>query len=346
MSHRDRVDRHRRVSTELALRSDQQLGALLDETQVLGAGIGGTSALLDVRGVPVFAKRVPLTDLERHPDNVMSTANLSGLPAYCQYGVGSPGFGAWRELAANTIDRAVAYWGGSEAMRERLHALAHASASIVLFLEFIPHNLTAWLAAQTAAGRESAAAACALLESQLLATVTVMNGNGLTHFDGHFGNILTDGHRLYLTDLGLATSPRFDLSAQETLFLDHHRTHDIGYAVMRLVNWLVTSVCGVGASDEGGLTERNDYIRACAAGSEPVGAPAGVAAVIRKHAPVAAIMNDFYRDLFTVSRAAPYPAEKIARGLAAGPELDHDRVDRARRRAPSPTIRPSTSAGC
>jgi hypothetical protein len=224
----------------------------------------------------------------------------------------------------------VAYWGGSQAMRERLHALVHASASIVLFLEFVPHSLTDWLAAQTGAGEESAAVACALLESQLLAAVAFMNANGLSHFDAHFGNILTDGHRLYLADLGLANSPRFDLSAQETLFLDQHRTHDVGYAVMRLVNWLVTSVRGVEASAQGGSMQRNDYIRACAAGFEPLGVPARVAAVIRTYAPIAAIMNDFYRDLFAVSRATPYPVEKITRALAELPELDRDRVVRTR----------------
>jgi hypothetical protein len=103
MAHGERVDRHSRVSTELALHSDRQLGALLDQGQALGTGIGGTSALVDVCGIPVFAKRVTLTDQERHPGNVMSTANLFGLPVYCQYRVGSPGFGAWRELAANTM---------------------------------------------------------------------------------------------------------------------------------------------------------------------------------------------------------------------------------------------------
>jgi hypothetical protein len=144
-----------------------------------------------------------------------------------------------------------------------------------------------------------------------------MNSKGLTHFDAHFGNILTDGHQLYFSDLGLATSPRFDLSAQEALFLQDHRTHDLGYAAMRLVNWLVTAFCGVGAPDEGGLRERTEHIRAYAAGSEPGGAPASVAAQIRRYAPVAAAMNDFYRELFSVSRATPYPAEKITRALAA-----------------------------
>jgi hypothetical protein len=352
MAHGERVDGHNIVSTELALRSDRELSVLVDRSQVLGTGIGGTSSLLDVRGIPVFAKRIRLTDLERRPANIMSTANLFGLPACCQYGVGSPGLGAWRELAANTmttnwvlagrteafpllhhwrvlpgvapsseetadIDGAVAYWGGSQAMRGRLHALTGASASIVLFLEFVPHNLTDWLATQTASGEGAITAACALLESELLATVDFMNANGLAHFDAHFGNIVTDGHQLYLTDLGLATSRSFDLSAQEVLFLQDHRTHDAGYTAMRLVNWLVTAFCQVDAPDKGEVRERNEHIRAYAAGSEPGGAPASVAALIRRYAPVAAVMNDFYRELFSVSRATPYPAEKIARALAA-----------------------------
>jgi hypothetical protein len=62
--------------------------------------------VLNIAGAPVFVKRIPLTDLERHPHNVMSTANVFGLPTFCHYGVtanGSPGFGAWRELAANAM---------------------------------------------------------------------------------------------------------------------------------------------------------------------------------------------------------------------------------------------------
>jgi hypothetical protein len=91
------------VSTALALLSDHQLGQLVDAAPTVGAGIGGTSAMLHVGDIPVFVKRIPLTELERQPHNVMSTANLFGLPTFCQYGVGSPGFGAWRELAANAI---------------------------------------------------------------------------------------------------------------------------------------------------------------------------------------------------------------------------------------------------
>jgi len=59
-------------------------------------GVGGDSVVIDVEGVPVFAKRIPLTD--RELANPGSTANLFDVPVYCQYGVVSPGFSAWREL--------------------------------------------------------------------------------------------------------------------------------------------------------------------------------------------------------------------------------------------------------
>lgn len=352
MSQSARVGRYGDVANALALRSDRQLAESLERARVLGSGIGGTSVLLDVDGVPVFAKRIPLTDLERRADNVMSTANLFGLPPSCQYGVGGPSFGAWRELAANVmttnwvlagrtaafpllyhwrvlpgapppgdehadVEAVVRYWDGSPAVRDRLHAVARASAGIVLFQEYIPHNLDDWLAARLAAGPDAATAASAMVESCLLTDVAFMNGQGLMHFDAHFGNILTDGERLYIGDLGLATSPRFDLSEEEAEFLDRNTTHDLGYAVMRLVNWLVTNVCGVRTPPDGIPVRRNEYIRACAAGADPAGAPPAVAAVIRRYAPVAAAMNDFYWDLFGTSRATPYPREEVERAMSA-----------------------------
>ena len=356
MSHAARLARYSEVSSSLALLSDRNLGRLVDDGGSTGSGIGGTSAVVDVAGVPVFVKRVPLTDLERRPGSVMSTANLFGLPVFCQYGVGSPGFGAWRELAANAvttgwvltrrteafplmyhwrvlpgaaalaeeladIEGAVAYWGGSPAVRERISALAGASASVVLFLEYIPQVLRAWLGGQLARGPEAVAAACTMVERSLRARLAFMNGNGLLHFDAHFGNILTDGQRLYFADLGLATSPRFDLSAAESDFVGRHLSHDVCYALTQLVNWLVSNVCGVAAPATGGPVERNDYIRRCAAGAQVVDAPAAVAEMIRRYAPAAVVVNDFYWDLFGKSRATPYPAADIKRAMAAIPDF-------------------------
>ena len=91
------------VATHLSLLSDRRLGEVVAAASPLGSGIGGRSAELDIDGTRVFVKRVPLTDLELRPENVRSTANLFGLPMFYQYGVGSAGFGAWRELAVHTM---------------------------------------------------------------------------------------------------------------------------------------------------------------------------------------------------------------------------------------------------
>jgi hypothetical protein len=67
----DRLDRYATVAGALALLSDRRLAALVEGAELLGTGIGGTSSRLHVDGIPVFVKRVPLTDLERRPENVM-----------------------------------------------------------------------------------------------------------------------------------------------------------------------------------------------------------------------------------------------------------------------------------
>lgn len=349
MSHRARVVRYGDVSSELALLDDRQLGRLVAAAPAVGSGVGGTSALVEIAGAPVFVKRIPLTDLERDPDNVMSTANLFGLPAFCHYGVvavGSPGFGAWREVTANTmttnwvlakqseafalmyhwrvlpgaiplpeehtdIERVVAYWGGSAAVRRRLEALGRSSASVVLFLEYLPHRLDTWLASQLAAGPDAVASACAIVERSLRADVAFMNASGLLHFDGHFRNVLTDGHRAYLADFGLASSTRFDLSDDERDFVARNASHDACYAVRELLNWMVTNIVGIADP-----AARYEYLRRCAGGTSPTGVPETVAELISRHAPAVVIMNDFYWNLFGESRETPYPDQAIAQAMA------------------------------
>lgn len=96
--------RHDRISTLLAARNDDELTTVLRAAPSNDVGVGGDSFVIDVDGLPVFAKRIPITDRElAHPQ---STANLFDLPTYCQYGMyrlAGPSFGAWRELGANMI---------------------------------------------------------------------------------------------------------------------------------------------------------------------------------------------------------------------------------------------------
>lgn len=97
-----RLLRHERVSAALTLLSDAALAGLVAARAEPGAtGIGGHTATLSVAGTPVFVNQVPVTARDlAHPH---STANLFGLPMYCRYGVGSTGFGVWRELAAHRL---------------------------------------------------------------------------------------------------------------------------------------------------------------------------------------------------------------------------------------------------
>lgn len=207
------------------------------------------------------------------------------------------------------VERAVAYWGGGPQVRRRIEALRRSPASLVLFLEYIPRTLHEWLTDQLRAGDEAADRACSLVERELQAGVSFMNHRGLLHFDAHFRNILTDGRRLYFTDYGLALSSRFDLSPSEAEFFDRHRTHDRAYTLSYLVNWLITGLYGYERA------EREALIRACADGKRPPAGPREVTAIVGRHAPLAAVVTDFYGRLQHESREVAYPLAAIRRLL-------------------------------
>ena len=308
-----RLDSYRTVSAALSLLSDRELGDLVNRAEPRGVGIGGPTALADVGGIPVFVKRLPLTDLElRHAG---STANLYDLPVHAHYGVGlvgSAGFGAWRELAVHTmttdwvlagehegfpltyhwrvlphpgqtlsaeLDQAVGYWGPE--VGARIEALKKSTASIALFLEYVPQNLHDWLI-----GQDDLESVCEMVEREMAASVEFMNSRGLLHFDGHFQNILTDGERLYFADYGLAISSRFDLSEEEIAFFAENQDYDRYYTRTHLVMWFAYQL-------------------------RSQGVPPRVATILNRHNDVAAVMKDFYRRFQYESRRTPYPAADL-----------------------------------
>jgi hypothetical protein len=77
MTHNERTARFAQISTALALQSDQELTRLVDGAEQLASGIGGTTLAFELGGHKVFAKRLRLTDLERRPENRMSTKTSS-----------------------------------------------------------------------------------------------------------------------------------------------------------------------------------------------------------------------------------------------------------------------------
>lgn len=342
----NRLQTHALLAEKLAGLSDTALAALVDQATPLHTGIGGSAKLLTFESSQIFVKQIPLTDLERVSTHLQSTANLFDLPLFCQYGLGGcPGFGAWRELAAHVIatnwvlnkdcsnfpllyhwrvlsaskappmdesqrqslNRDVAFWDNSSAVRQRLEAVYEASASLVLFCEYIPQNLLVWLNVQFKAGEAEAAAAIALVETHLGATIDFMNTRGFIHFDAHFENIMTDGRQLYFTDFGLATSTAFALSDAEMTFLTQHRGYDLGRAAVGFMHAISSSYLGSGPWKD----QLREYLHTSSPTVPPV-----VADAVRKWAPVALGFLEFTRKLLSESKHTEFPTATIERLVA------------------------------
>jgi hypothetical protein len=341
----DRIQGHRLISNELEKLSDELLLALLDDAAPTHVGIGVKSCILTIADRHVFVKRLPVTDLEMKRGNVMSTANLADLPLCFHYGIGSPGFGCWRELTANqlatrwvlsgkcgnfsllyhwrvlpapragpmndeqldNLERRVQFWGNSSAVRERFAGLHSHATQIVLFLEFIPQTLLEWIKTQYDRGPEIFRDALAFTEEQLFSTIAFMNGRGLVHFDTHFENVVTDGQRLYFNDFGLALSMEFDLSASEIAFLRRHRDYDQCRASVGFMHAATTAIFGQ-------ENWRENLRSVLQSESIPVSPP--VAATIQKYGPVALAMVEFSHQLMNEDIHTPYPEEHFAQLVA------------------------------
>ncbi|MEU8578124.1 protein kinase family protein [Streptomyces asoensis] len=346
--HAGRVSAYATVGAELALLSDRRLGHAVSAAPSLGSGIGGRSAEMEVAGIRVFVKRVPLTDVELQPEYVRSTANVFDLPLYYQYGVGSAGFGAWRELAAHImttgwalnndcavfpllyhwrvlpdsppagfvdglggVEGAVAHWEGSSAVRRRLEAIGKSSFSLVLFLEHVPQTLAAWLgdSRDAALSKPEGESPYRWVEDALLRGTEFMSARGLVHFDAHFANLLTDGRRVYFADFGLALSRDFELSAQERVFLADHLVYDRSYAPNHLLRHHLPD-------DVRGGSEHRAFLRAWVDGHQPPDVPPDIVGIIDRHAPHALVLDDFHHRLLTQSKRTPFPATEVQRALA------------------------------
>lgn len=163
----------------------------------------------------VFVKSIPMTDTEY--SNMFSTKNLYSLPTYCNYGVGSPGFGVFRELVTcikmtnwvlereiatfplmyhyrvllfskqrKNVDRKwlkeyVACWGKSENVGKYISERINANHKLVLFIEYIPYVLAAWLKENPDKLRKPL--------DDLRSTIAFLRAKEIIHFDAHFHNI-------------------------------------------------------------------------------------------------------------------------------------------------------------
>ena len=331
-AHLDRHRRHEALSARLAELSDDGLGALLAESGAWRTNIhGNQSGAIEIDGAKVFVKKLALTELEAA--NPSSTANMFDLPLFYHYGVGSSGFGVWRELDAclrasawalsgegphfplvhhwrvlrrpapapptpgylARLERGMTFWEQAQAIRARLEAIRAATSSIVLFMEHAPDTLQAWLEARTADQPLDTEAEAAILRiyNQWRAAAAFMNDRGMLHFDLHRENLLTDGERVYVADFGLAICEDFDLAPAERAFFETHRRYDRCYVDRAFTEWLAPE-----------------------ADPRAVLAPA-LLAQLEQCAPVATLFGAFLDALINGSKSTPYPASELEAALAA-----------------------------
>lgn len=333
--HASRLTKYSSLSLTLASLSNKRLKQILAEAKPLHEGIGGKSMLIFIDKTPVFVKKLPLTELETLPQNFMSTANIFDLPLCYQYGVGSAGFRAFRELATHImttswiltgkwvsfpityhwrilkleanettvnswqdIDKYCAYWENSTAIRKRVEGLNAPVAHLFLFLEYVPQNLYEWLSAKIAKGGNTAKSAIKFVDKHIRASTSHMNAEGLLHFDAHFYNILTDGALLYFSDFGLALSSKFDLSKEEFEFLKNHQSYDQACIAVNLLHCIITSLWG---------TEQwESCLRKYLAGSYENVTPV-IRDTINRYGAIALIMDEFFQKLQKESKSTPYP---------------------------------------
>ncbi|GHH95674.1 hypothetical protein [Streptomyces capillispiralis] len=104
-----------------------------------------------------------------------------------------------------------------------------------------------------------------------------------------------------------ALSSRFELAPDEAAFAGRHRGYDRWYTLTHLVNWLAVALHGYGPE------ERRAYVDACARGVPPGDMPPAIAALLVRHASVAAVMGDFTHRFRRESRTTAFPLEAIRR---------------------------------
>lgn len=333
-----RTDEARSVASMLAGLDDADIRTLIDAAVPVGIGIGGTTNTVDIGGTTVFVKQLPLTSIEE-AEPTATTSQLQ-LPFVSHYGIGSPTHAVGRELAAHQLTSEWVYteaadffplllgwritdvkceadlrefdgpasprqWGPHwPQFQTKLAAMKDASKSMVLFLEYVPETLGAWVRTSIAEGR--AATVFPDVVDQLLKATTWMKKHGFQHFDVHPGNILIRDGRLLFTDFGLALHHGFDLTAEEKASMPTHDGFDRDTALMHLFHWTLFEL---------GFTsgpQRLELLRAAAADSttpalDPVRAALGDGTdLIAQHASVAVYITEMFAVLMQDASTTQY----------------------------------------
>jgi hypothetical protein len=318
---KSRIDGYEKASRFLESLTEAELKEFLDRSTKLGSGTGGEVLSSNIDGLPVFIKKIRLTDLERR--HFRSTENLFELPCCYQYGVGSQGFGVWREIASHEmttkwvlegecqnfplmyhfrvlerenltqqelsleereeIDSMVQYWDQSIAVKEKLMAARQAQADVVVVMESLPKTLNTWMKSTENLSKLKK------LECELNLVIAFMQSKGFLHLDAHFHNILSNNDHPYFADFGLALCKEFELSSQEKAFLETHKDYDRSYVAGALA--LETLALCTGERFE---EEQDLYL---SSGKTNIQLPPEAHEITARYQKFAKIMGDFLKNL-------------------------------------------------
>ncbi|HBD7093952.1 TPA: hypothetical protein KLD23_003136 [Legionella pneumophila] len=341
----ERIEKYVKISNILACMSNKQLLSALSDSTAKHQGIGGASVEIEINNVPIFIKKVPITDFELQPDNYMSTANIFNLPMCYQYGIGSAGFGAWRELAAHIMttnwvitgkcpnfpmmyhwriipdsigkedlsywdsqENYFADWENNQQIKFRIDSLNQANTSILLFLEHFPKNLYQHLNEILAQSKPLSDSSKYLkkLITTFRSTLDFMSTNDFLHMDAHFHNVLADDETIYLSDFGLALSKKFDLSATELNFFEDNRNYDRCSFSVNLLHGILTSYVRDCNWDQTLQDYHNNKLT--------VNVPKEINELLLRHTPIAEEMHKFYREI-QKDKSSPFPIHKLDKML-------------------------------
>jgi tRNA A-37 threonylcarbamoyl transferase component Bud32 len=323
------------VTKYLSYLCNEQLSKLLSEATPLSSGSGGEVLSIEVEGVLLFVKKIRITTIEQK--NPRSTLNLFELPPYYHYGVGSMGFGVWREISAHEIttqwvlngecqnfplmyhsrilqrstlprtptrdqleerDRYVEYWDGSSAVGVRVKEADAATADVVVFMEHLPQTLNKWLRLEGGKGNLTERT-ITKVERELNMVAAFMKLRGFLHFDAHFDNILASNNHVYFADFGLSMSRQFDLLPEERTFFDKHSDYDRYYVVLELARNAIAATV-----HEESQVLVDSYFSSV---KMTITLPLAVASIAQRYKPIALLMDKFFQGLQKESKSTPYP---------------------------------------
>jgi hypothetical protein len=332
-----RTEKYSLISNTLACKSTKQLLDALRAGKEMHTGIGGHSVHIEIEGHPVFVKQVPITDLELHPEHLMSTSNIFNLPMSYQYGIGSAGFSVWRELAAHIMttnwvisgqcpyfpmmyhwriipessktshwestEKYMDYWENNESIAKRVNQLRTANSSVLLFLEHFPKNLYQYLKEVISNYSEEDSVHYLKKLNKTFDTVFKwLQSQDFLHMDAHFHNILADEENIYFSDFGLALSAQFDLSTTEKIFIKTHKNYDRCSFSVNLLHAVLTSYLGKDDWDN----TFNDFL----AYRLSVSLSDEMNHILSKHASIAEIMYQFYKQI-QKDKSTQYPFDQL-----------------------------------